>query len=342
MSVHSKCPGTEIAGIHLTNQGDDCDDTNTSLSIRAYIDADWSGFVLSNGVLKVDNDNLGITDQSDQDLHHSVPKSGSIIHPDSITSAIATVHNTSAAGTFLVSQDSLQNPSGTKILATVDDSTTPSNISFTPCTSPPGGSGCTEFDASLGFYASSFSGNDPRSSHCSNTFDGALFIDMSGLIPQSGDTVHTSAACSGTINAPNTYYTIYNGTMNKTFIILMNGDGDEISTVWECTGQYAPSTGSLDYYLSTAFEDAGDNCGQDYVVSFAVTSDASSIDTGLHETVFRNGERYNGRNKYYIVKLSSTTANGDNGSTHTFWQIDSNGVVQDVNQQTCGGSGGNL
>lgn len=330
---HVVCPGTQIAGIHLTNQGDDCDDTNTSLSNRAYIASSWSGFVLSGGVLKIDNDNITISDQIDQDLYSS--NSGSVIHPDSITAAISTVGHTSPNGTFLVSQDSLKNPSGTKILATVDGSTTPSNISFTPCTSPPGGSGCTEFDASRGFYDSSFSGVDPRPSHCSNTLDGALFISMSGLIPSVNDTVHTSAACSGQINAPNTYYTIYNSTMNKTFIIKMNSDSDGIQTVWECSTQ---TTGSNDYYLSTPFSNQGDNCGQSYAVTNQVTSDAPTVNLGLGYKVFDNGSTFNGNSKYYIVANSSYTDPGD--TNLKYWLIDSGGIVQDVVHYNCADNDG--
>lgn len=342
ITQHSQCPGPEIAAVHLTNAGDDCDSSDTLLSNRLYIDSSWSGFTTLGGKLVVDNTSLGIASQTDQDIYNNEVEN--TIDPQSISSALHSVGKDGADNTFLVAQNSLKDTSAghVKILATVNDSTTPSTVAFTPCSAFSGGSGCTEFDASNGFYDNSFSGNNPvTAGMCSgDEFPGALFIAMSGLIPQAGDGVHTSAACSGNINAPNTYYTIYNGVMNKTFIIKMNADGDEIAQVWECGASDVPSSGDNSYYLSTSFTDYGDNCGQDYIVSNAVTSDAPSIALGLHYTVYDNGARFNGRNKYYIVKTSSQTASGNSGQSHRFWQIDSNGVVQDVALQTCGGSGG--
>lgn len=340
ITTHAQCPGTEIAAIHLGAAGEDCDDSiPNSLTNLVYVDPNWGGFILSSSILKVDNDLIGISDQAKQDIYDN--NSSHIVHENSISKQTTSIGSSAGDNTFLVADESLVNPYGTKILATVDDSTTPSTVSFTPCTAPPGGSGCTEFDASLGFYDSSFSGNDPSTAGmCSTEYPGALFVDMSGLIPQAGDLVYTNASCTGGINAPNTYYTLYNGTMNKTFIIKMNGDGDEINQVWECSAANTPASGSSTYYLSTSFTDYGDNCGQDYVVSNSVTSDAPSIALGLHYTVYDNGVRFNGRNKYYIVKTSSQTASGDSGQSHRFWQIDSNGVVQDVALQTCGGGGG--
>ena len=117
-------------------------------------------------------------------------------------------------------------------------------------------------------------------------------------------------------------------------------DGTEIKQVWTCGAGDVETSGSNDYFLSTPFTDYGNNCGQNYQVSTSVTSDAGTIAIGLGYVVYANGARFNGNNKYFIVKTSSQQADGDEGDSHRFWQIDRNGVVQDVAIFTCGGDGG--
>lgn len=334
---HTQCPGPEIAAVHLTNAGDDCDSSDTLLSNRLYIDSSWSGFTTLGGKLVVDNTSLGIASQTDQDIYNNEVEN--TIDPQSISSALHSVGKDGADNTFLVAQNSLKDTSAghVKILATVDDSTTPSTVAFTPCTAFSGGSGCTEFDASNGFYDNSFSGNNPvTAGMCSTSFPGALFIDMSGLIPQVGDGVHTSAACSGNINSPNTYYTIYNSIMNKTFIIKMNADGDEIAQVWECTGDDNPTEGDNDFYLSSGRNTPYNFCFITYAVNDAITTDATSWSDGPNHKVYKNGSVFVGGNKYYRVSTTSITSMSNvTGFSYQYWQINNSGTIIKKTQHTC-------
>ena len=104
-------------------------------------------------------------------------------------------------------------------------------------------------------------------------------------------------------------------------------------------------SGANDYYLSLGFDEPGDNCGNTYIVSNEVTSDASSIALGLNQTVYDNGQIFQGNDKYYIVN-TQTTINPGTGSAGSFyyWEIDNDGVVQTVVQYTCDGpyGGGEL
>ena len=338
ISYHQQCPGTEIAGIHLTNQGDDCNDINTLLSNRAYIKADWSGFTISGGKLKVDNDNINIGDQFDQDLYDNTD-TGTNIHPDTLTNSVVTVGDDAAGGTFLVAQNSLANPSGTKILATVDDSTTPSTIAFTPCSAPPGGGGCTRVYASIGFTDSSFSGNDPTVSMC-NPSTWATFnasVDIQGLQVAAGDDFYTNSTCTGNSNYGNTYFTIYEPVQGSTFIIRMNDtDGTEIKEVWTCGVSDVETSGDNNWYLSPGRSNPQSYCFSSWATNNAVTTDAANWSSGVGNVVYKDGARFNGEGKvFHISTTSYSSISAVGGITYYFWKIDSNGVITQKLTQTC-------
>lgn len=341
---HLQCPGDPITSIRLMAASTDCDDSNTgAISNRLYVSYLWAGLDIVNGKFKIDNDGLTISNQIEIDLYNNDP-SDSVISPYSLDSTVATVSETAASNTFLVSDDSLKNPTGTKVLATVTAGT-PATVSFTPCTGGGlfNGGGCTRVYTSTGFTSTSFSGDDPTVSMC-NPSTWASYnasVDISGLQVAALDDFYNNLTCTGGSNYGNTYFTIYEPIQESTFIIRMDdSSGTEIKEVWTCGASDVQTSGDNTYYLSTPFTDYGDNCGQDYIVSNSVTSDANTISTGLHNVVYDNGARFNGNNKYYIVKTSSQTAGGDAGDNHRFWKIDRAGVVQDVSLYTCGGSGG--
>lgn len=344
IAYHARCPGELITGIRLMAAGTDCDDANTgAIANRLFISTTYSGIDLVNGIFKIDNDNLTISNQLEIDIYNNDP-SDSNISPNSIDQLNPTVFENASSNTFLVADDSLKNPTGTKVLATVTAGT-PATVSFTPCTGGGlfNGGGCTRVYTSTGFTSTSFSGDDPTVSMC-NPSTWASYnasVDISGLQVAAGDDFYNNLTCTGGSNYGNTYFTIYEPIQGSTFIIRMDdSSGTEIKEVWTCGASDVQTSGDNTYYLSTPFTDYGDNCGQDYIVSNSVTSDAGTPSTGLHNVVYDNGARFNGNNKYYIVKTSSQTAGGGNGDTHRFWQIDRAGVVQDVALFSCFNNGG--
>ena len=343
IAYHQQCPGTEISSVRLMAAATDCDDSNTSaFSNNLYVNYNWAGFDVVGGKFKIDNEGLNLSNQIEIDLYNNDP-SDSVVSEYSLDFSTATVSETAASNTFLVSDDSLKNPTGTKVLATVTAGT-PATVSFTPCST--GGSfnggGCTRIYVSAPFTSAAFTGTDPSLTMCnpSSWSPYTSSIQMQGTSVAVDDEFFVNTTCGGSIVTPEeTYFTIYEPIAGTTHIIKFSEDYDnEIKAVWNCSS--VTTAGDNTYYLSTPFIDYGDNCGLSYAVSNAVTSDAGTIPTGLHDIVYDNGTRFNGANKYYIVKTSSQTAGGSVGDTHRFWQIDSNGVVQDVSLYTCGGSGG--
>lgn len=114
------------------------------------------------------------------------------------------------------------------------------------------------------------------------------------------------------------------------------------SILGEASGNTSGS-GANGYYLSTGFDNEGDNCGSTYIVSNQVSSDASSIALGLNQIVYEDGSIFMGNSKYYIVNTQATI-NPGTGSAGSFyyWQISNLGQVEDVVQWNCGTLGGNL
>lgn len=130
------CPSTvteSIAYVRLTSAGDDCDDSNSAQVNSLYISENYSGFVEnSNGKLVIDNDNLSNDDLNDQTLYnHNSDNTG--FSAKTLLSTSNTVTTTSPTNTYLVSQQSLKNPSGRKILATVNPV---GSVSFSQCAIP--------------------------------------------------------------------------------------------------------------------------------------------------------------------------------------------------------------
>ena len=354
ISNHNSCPGTDIAAVLLIGTGGaDCDtDTDGAIDNRVYVASNLTAFTVSGGKLKIDNDNLTISSQQDTDIYVA-GASGVNFDPQTISSGVSTILGSAQDGTFMVADNSLANPSGTKVLATVQAGVGGGapTIAFTPCAgaggmTPPsfGGGGCTRVYTSNGFTSADFSGTDPTDSMCnpSNWSSYNAAIDIDGLQVSDGDDFYNNLTCTGGSNYGNTYYTIYEPVQGSTFIIRMDDtSGTEIKEVWTCGASDIQTSGDNTYYLSTPFGVLGDDCGGSYTVSTSTTSDASSIATGLHYVVYKDGARFNGNNKYYIVDTATRTTTGEEGETKRYWKIDRAGIVQDVSLLTCGGSGGN-
>ena len=329
---HLQCPGDPITSIRLMAASTDCDDSNTSAFVNhLYVSYLWAGLDIVNGKFKIDNDGLTLSNQQEIDLYNNDP-SDSVISPYSLDSSTETISETAESNTFLVSDDSLKNPTGTKVLATVTAGT-PATVSFTPCTAV--ANGCTEFAASSYFESSDFAGSDPTGYKCALDTPDQIWISMAGNEPAVGDGVYSTDDCSSYIDESDVYFTIYSSILDKTWIILMDSAGEEIASIWTCTADEVSNAGDNTYYLSTGYTNPGDNCGGAAAITTAVTSDATSITAGANQTVYSNGSRFNGGGKYYLVSTTSYTSNGDPGDTYQLWKISSIGIVTDVSDYTC-------
>lgn len=331
INYHQKCLGTEVAVVRLTSAGNDCDDVNTTFANNSYIASNFGGFDIVNGVLKIDNDNIQLIHRTNRDLYSSNDDIN--YDPRQIIHDIDhDVDADTASSTYLVHTDSLKNPSGVKLKATVTAGS-PAQIKFEPCTSVAGG--CVEFASSPSFVSSDFDGSDPTEYKCGLDTPNQLWIDMSGNEPAVGDYVYSNNDCSTSIGTSNVYYTIYNSILDKTYIIFMDTDGDQIASIWTCTSDEISNSGDNTYYISTGYTNPGDNCGGASAITTAVTSDATSTATGINQTVYSNSSRFNGGGKYYIISSTSYTSDGDPGDTYKLWRISSTGIVTDVADYTC-------
>ena len=358
ITTHAVCPGTKIAGIYMGASGEDCDDSQPTVTTNlVYVKSDWSGFAeqtniasSSYGDLVIDNTNFGTDDEVVLEIYDN-DHDGTNIDPKSRTNISEDVNNTDSATTYLVERTSLldQSSGADKILATVeyDSARTPTTtIKFSNCSGP---QGCTAFETSNGFYASSFSGNDPAAAGmCTNTFTSTLYIDMAGLQPQAGET--PSLTCGGNvISDPNTYFTIRNNVVG-TFIIKMNSDSSAIEQVWTCTGVDAPSTGSNTWYLSSGGENSpGDFCGvgEEDNAWDEFTSDAPSWSGGIGYSVYNDlGAIHNGGGKWYRLSDKALPPNGQQlepdsyeaptvGTVEYYWKISSTGTITHKVSSTC-------
>ena len=95
-----------------------------------------------------------------------------------------------------------------------------------------------------------------------------------------------------------------------------------------------PTCGTNSYRLSTPKVSPGDFCDDIYSVTKAIESTATSISTGLGDTVCSSSAPFDGKGFYYAVSVNSTSVGKGTGKFF-LWQIDSNGVVTDVAVANC-------
>ena len=80
---------------------------------------------------------------------------------------------------------------------------------------------------------------------------------------------------------------------------------------------------------------------QDFTVSRAITSTATSVTTALGKQVCQNNKLYLGGNFYYAVSVNRTSVGTGTGKFF-LWKIDDEGIVRDVATHTCPTSGSGL
>lgn len=92
--------------------------------------------------------------------------------------------------------------------------------------------------------------------------------------------------------------------------------------------------GSNSYKISTPKVAPADFCDSIYTVSKSITSTATDITTALGDTVCQNNAPFDGKSFYYAVATASTSVGKGTGKFF-LWQIDSNGVIEDVAIRDC-------
>ena len=98
-----------------------------------------------------------------------------------------------------------------------------------------------------------------------------------------------------------------------------------------------PTCGNIPLYISQGSYSPRTFCTATYPLSTPITSTVNQYSLGGQ--VCRNGSAFNGQNLYYAVATSPVTV-GPNYGNFIIWQIDSNGIIQDVRESVCKGTEG--
>jgi len=104
----------------------------------------------------------------------------------------------------------------------------------------------------------------------------------------------------------------------------------------------ASTCGAFNYKLSgpkrsassSIWRSEGDFCDHLLQVSQSVTSTASSITTALGKSVCKNRAPFAGGNFYYAVSVNRVSVGPGTGKFY-LWQIDDEGIIQDVAIHSC-------
>lgn len=96
----------------------------------------------------------------------------------------------------------------------------------------------------------------------------------------------------------------------------------------------ASPCGTNNFKLSTAKSSFTGFCDGRYSVVRSVTSTATSVLLGLGRTVCQNNAPFSGGNFYYAVSTNTVTVGKGTGKFY-MWQIDDEGIIQDVRIHVC-------
>jgi len=156
--------------------------------------------------------------------------------------------------------------------------------------------------------------------------------------------VNSGSAREGTIVnfTPAKYQTVSTDTARTNLAIVVTAPsgysnaGNNISCTISSVTQpaFIASCGSNTFYISRGKTDPADFCDGTYAVTRTVKVDWAYIDTAQGQRVCLNNSAYNGNNLYYAVSSNSVDVGQGTGWFAT-WQIDSEGIIQEVHPVQC-------
>lgn len=196
-------------------------------------------------------------------------------------------------------------------------------------------------------------GNAGSNINCSHTFNQPAGLppfdcDIANLSGQQISTkgiINPGSAQNGTISdwTPKTFAEVSTNTSrNVTFYVTppatdySNSGGADIPCTIPITQPASlPTCGDIPLFISQGSYAPRTFCTATYPLSTPITSTVNQYSLGGQ--VCRNGTPFNGQNLYYAVATSSVTV-GPNYGNFIIWQIDSNGIIQDVRESVCKGT----
>lgn len=179
------------------------------------------------------------------------------------------------------------------------------------------------------------------------TFDCAA-ANLSGQQISTNGVINEGNASLGTISnwTPNTRFdeVLTDTPRTITFNVTppasgySNSGGADIPCVKTITQPAStPTCGTIPLFISAGSLIPGTFCTAVYQVSMEVTTNVNI--RGLGGQLCRNGSPFNGQDLYYAVAVSNVNV-GPNYGNFIIWQIDRNGIIQDVRESNCKGSVG--
>jgi len=250
----------------------------------------------------------------------SIAQDGTIVKPNS-TGRITAIKDTSGGST--ITSYSANNTGSSRSVTLFFDITAPGGYGNAAATiecslsydQPAGNPEFTCSNAGLFNQQISANGSIKKGSASEGT--------ISDWTPKSFDPVssETSRTITFTIDVPSGYSN--SGTISCSKTVTQPGE--------------IGSCGNNNFKMSAGVSSPSDFCLQTYTTSVSIKSTGTI--TGLGGVVCRNDSPFNGRSLYYAI--STKTVNiGPNLGRFYIWQIDSNGVILDVLESNCRGTGG--
>lgn len=175
------------------------------------------------------------------------------------------------------------------------------------------------------------------------TFDCEI-ANLSGQQISTGGVINSGNAQIGTISdwSPKSFSEVTTATPRTvTFTVDVPSGYSNTGTI-SCPKTITqpasiPLCGTIPLFISQGSLAPGTFCTAVYPTSTAITSNVNI--TGLGGQVCRNGTPFNGQNLYYAVAVSNVNV-GPNYGNFIIWQIDGNGIIQDVRESNCAGTTG--
>ena len=192
-------------------------------------------------------------------------------------------------------------------------------------------------------------GNAGSTINCSRTFNQPAGLppfdcnvaNLSGQQISTKGIINPGTATTGTISdwSPKTFSPVSTDTPRTVTFTIDIPNGYSNSGTYSCPKTITqpgatPLCGTNEFKISTGKVDFNGFCDAVYSISLSVTSTGGKFTLGSQ--VCRNGSPYNGRNFYYAVNESLVNV-GPNYGRFIAWQIDSNGIIQNIAELTCVG-----
>ena len=253
------------------------------------------------------------------------------------------------AGGSIAQDGTITNPNSTGTITAIKDTSGGSTITSYPANNTGSDRSVTLF---FDITAPGGYGNAGSTIECSLTFTQPAGLptfdcdaaNLSGQQISSSGIINPGSASIGSISdwSPKTFSEVSTDTPRTITFTVDVPSGYSNSGTISCPKTITqpastPTCGTIPLFISTGSLVPGTFCTAVYPTSTAITANVNI--TGLGGQVCRNGSPFNGQDLYYAVAVSNVNV-GPNYGNFIIWQIDRNGIIQDIRESNCAGTVG--